>query len=227
MPGILYIVASPIGNLEDITQRAVNILKKVNFILCEDTRVTKKLLEYYSIGKPLISYHHHSKIEKINYIISLLKEGKNLALLSDAGTPGISDPGNKLIEKIVEVFGKDIKIIPIPGPSAICAIASVAGMKMEKFLFLGFLPKKKKRKSLFAKIAFSNLPIIFFESSHRILKSLEELKKINNNLKVVVGKELTKYFEKIYRGKINQVLEELKKDKVKGEFVIIIKNDKR
>jgi 16S rRNA (cytidine1402-2'-O)-methyltransferase len=222
----LYIVATPIGNLKDITLRAIEILKEVDFVLAEDTRKTKILLDHYQIEKPLISYHQHSKLEKIDQIINLLKEGKNLALVSEAGTPGISDPGNKLIEKVIESLGNKVKIIPIPGPSALTCAASISGFPMDKFLFLGFLPSKRKRKKFFEKIIKSRYPVILYESPYRILKTLKELHeakiKLNTELNIVVCRELTKKFETIYRGKIKEVVEKIKNDKIKGEFVIII-----
>jgi 16S rRNA (cytidine1402-2'-O)-methyltransferase len=222
----LYIVATPIGNLKDITLRAIEILKEVDFVLAEDTRKTKILLDHYQIEKPLISYHQHSKLEKIDQIIDLLKEGKNLALVSEAGTPGISDPGNKLIEKVIESLGNKVKIIPIPGPSALTCAASISGFPMDKFLFLGFLPSKRKRKKFFEEIVKSKYPVILYESPYRILKTLKELHeakiKLNKQLNIVVCRELTKKFETIYRGKIEEVAEKIKNDKIKGEFVIII-----
>jgi len=219
----LYIVATPIGNLEDISLRALRILKEVDLILCEDTRVTKKLLDRYQIKKPLLSYHQHSKLQKVDYIISLLKEGKNLALVSDSGTPGVSDPGNKLVEEVINRIGKKVKIIPIPGPSALTCAASVSGFPMEKFLFLGFLPKKKKRKKVLKEIVDSKYPIIFYESPYRIIKTLKELEEMNKELEVVVCRELTKKFEITYRGKIGGVIKEIEKDKTKGEFVVIVR----
>jgi 16S rRNA (cytidine1402-2'-O)-methyltransferase len=223
----LYIVATPIGNLEDISLRALRILKEVDLILCEDTRVTKKLLDHYQIKKPLLSYHQHSKLQKIDYIISLLKEGKNLALVSDSGTPGVSDPGNKLVEEVINRLREDVKIIPIPGPSALTCAASVSGFPMDKFLFLGFLPKKKKRKEILKEIVKSKYPVIFYESPYRILKTLKELKGIMSNEQraaknIVVARELTKKFETIYRGKIDEVIEKIEKSPLKGEFVVIV-----
>ena len=201
----LYIVATPIGNLEDISLRALRVLREVDLILCEDTRVTKKLLDRYQIKKPLLSYHQHSKLQKLDYIISLLKEGKNLALVSDSGTPGVSDPGNKLVEKVVEVLSDQVKIVPIPGPSALTCAASVSGFSMDKFLFFGFLPKKKKRKEILREIVQSKYPVIFYESPYRILKTLNELKETMSSdqramKNIVVVRELTKKFETIYRG---------------------------
>jgi 16S rRNA (cytidine1402-2'-O)-methyltransferase len=223
----LYIVATPIGNLEDISLRALRILKEVDLILCEDTRVTKKLLDRYQIKKPLLSYHQHSKLQKVDYIISLLKEGKNLALVSDSGTPGVSDPGNKLVNEVVKWLSDRVKIIPIPGPSALTCAASVSGFPMDKFLFLGFLPKKKKRKEILKEIIDSKYPIIFYESPYRILKTLKELRDAMNSEQratnnILVARELTKKFETIYRGKIDEVIEKIGKSPVKGEFVVIV-----
>jgi len=229
----LYIVATPIGNLKDVTLRALEILREVDFILAEDTRVTKKLLERYKIEKPLISYHHHSKLNKLKKILDVLREGKNLALVSDAGTPGISDPGNKLIADILDSNLADkVEIIPIPGPSAITTLASVAGIFMDRFQFLGFPPHKKGRNKYFRKILDSDIPVIFFESPHRIVKTLEQLKELVDSYpptayRLVLGRELTKQFETIYRGTVIDVLTQLKKDVIKGEFTIILYKTKQ
>jgi 16S rRNA (cytidine1402-2'-O)-methyltransferase len=219
---VLYIVATPIGNLEDITQRALRILREVDLILCEDTRVTKVLLENYKITTSVISYHQHSQLNKINYILDLLKKGKKMALVTDSGTPGISDPGNKLIMEIVNNLKEEVKIIPIPGPSALITASSISGFPMDKFLFMGFPPAKNKRNKFFEKIINSEYSVIFYESSYRIIKSLDELKNLNNNLKIVVCRELTKKFETIYRGNIKEIIEKIKNDKIKGEFVVVI-----
>ena len=222
---ILYIIATPIGNLEDITERALRILSEADLILCEDTRVTKKLLDHYQIKTLTLSYHQHSKIQKINYIIDLLKEGKKLALVSDAGTPGISDPGNKLIEEVIDT-GLALDIVPLPGPSAATTAASISGFSMDRFLFLGFPPTKKKRKKFFEEIISSEYPVIFYESPYRIMKTLKELQleTENHNLKpkIVVCRELTKKFETIYRGQVKQVIEQIKKGAIKGEFVVLV-----
>ena len=225
----LYIISTPIGNLKDITIRALEVLKGVDLILCEDTRVTKKLLDHYQIKTPTLSYHQHSKLQKIEQIIDFLKGGRNLALVSDAGTPGISDPGNNLIHKILELLGGDpptIQIVPIPGPSALTAAASISGFPMDKFLFLGFPPAKKRRKKFFAEIINSKYPVIFYESPHRIIKTLSELQSLVISYKslvnVVVCRELTKKFETIYRGKIDEAIEKIKKDEIKGEFAIVV-----
>jgi 16S rRNA (cytidine1402-2'-O)-methyltransferase len=219
----LYVIATPIGNLEDVTLRSLRILKEVDLILCEDTRVTKRLLEHYQISKPTLSYHQHSRLQKINYILDQLKQGKDLALVSEAGTPGISDPGNKLIEQIIEKLGNQVKIIPIPGPCAAITALSISGLPADKFIFLGFPPTKKRRKKFFEEIINSKHTVVFYESPHRIIKTLEELKYILNS-NIVVCRELTKKFETIYRGNIEKVIEQIKKDKIKGEFAVVIGN---
>ena len=224
----LYIIGTPIGNLKDISPRALEVLKEVDLILCEDTRVTKKLLDHYEIKTPTLSYHQHSKLQKVDYIINLLKEGKNLALVSDAGTPGISDPGNKLINLIATRTGLVVEIVPVPGPSAVTAAASISGFPMDKFIFMGFPPTKRKRKKFFEEVVNSKYPIIFYESPHRILKTLNELKNSIichdriNEYRIVVCRELTKKFETIYREKIDEVITEIEKDKIKGEFVVAV-----
>jgi len=222
----LYIVATPIGNLEDLSFRALRILSEVDLILCEDTRVTKKLLDHYQIKTPTLSYHQHSKLKKVDYILELLRKGKNLALVSDAGTPGISDPGNKLISEIMRQLGIQVKIIPVPGPSAVIVAASISGFPIDKFIFLGFPPTKKKRKKFFEEIVNSKYPVIFYESPYRIIKSLKELEleaeTYNLKPKIVVCRELTKKFETIYQGTIEKVIKEIEKDKIKGEFVVVV-----
>lgn len=231
MIGFLYIVATPIGNLHDITLRAIDILKSVDLILCEDTRVAKKLLDHFEVATPTISYHQHSQIKKFEQIIQLLKDGKNLALVSDAGTPGISDPGNKLIKDLAGQLGSQLKIVPIPGPSALVAAASISGFPMDRFLFLGFPPHKNKRKKFFEEVVNSKYSVIFYESPYRIIKTLNNLQStyiLNHGseyTEVVVCREMTKKFETIYRGQIGNVIKELesKKQEIRGEFVVIVK----
>ena len=223
----LYIVGTPIGNLEDITLRALRILKEVDLILCEDTRVTKKLLERFNVKKPTISYHQHSKLQKVEQILDLLKDGKNIALVSDAGTPGISDPGNQLVKEIVEYL-PEVSIVPIPGVSAVTALASVSGLPMDKFVFLGFPPVKKGRNKFFEQIAQSDYPVVFYESPYRVIKSLSELQSILDmkykiqDTQVVVGRELTKKFETIYRGSISEVIDQIGERETRGEFVLVV-----
>jgi len=221
----LYIVATPIGNLEDVTKRALRILSEVDLILCEDTRVTSRLLGHYQIKTPTLSYHQHSKLQKTDYIIGLLKEGRKLALVSDAGTPGISDPGNKLIEEITS-SGVALDIVPLPGPSALTAAASIAGLNMDRFLFLGFPPAKKKRQRFFEEMVSSKYQVIFFESPYRIVKTLKDLQaeaeSRNLDPKVAVCRELTKKFETVYRGKVKDVIEKIEQGVIKGEFVVVV-----
>ncbi len=219
----LYVVATPIGNLEDITQRALRVLGEVDVILCEDTRHTLEMLNHFKIKKTLVSYHQHSQVQKVDNIISLLKAGKNLALVSDAGTPGLSDPGGVLIEAVLNELGKDIEIIPVPGPTALTAIISVAGMPTDRFLFLGFLPHKKGRQTLFQEIKDSERTVIFYESTHRIIKTLTSLAEIlEPERRLVVGRELTKKFETIYRGSAQDVLKQLETGETRGEFVVVV-----
>jgi len=225
--GKLYIVATPIGNLGDITLRALEILKSVDFILCEDTRVTGKLLAHFEIKTPTISYHQHSEVKKVNSIISLLVEGKNLALVTDAGTPGISDPGNELISRItyhnnstIEQYN-NITILPIPGASAATVALSISGFDTSKYVFLGFPPHKNKRQKFFKEVAEAEHTVVFYESNHRIKKCLDELNQVlGRDALLCVCRELTKKFESIYRGTIEDIL--LMKIPEKGEFVLII-----
>jgi len=237
---MLYIVGTPIGNLEDISLRALRILGEVDFVLCEDTRVTKKLLDHYKINTPTISCHQHSDNNKINHILELLEKGKDLALVSDAGTPGISDPGGKLVQAVIDKFGDDIKIESVPGPSATTAALSISGIPTDKFIFMGFPPHKKGRQTFLKKIINSEFPVVVYESKHRIIKFLEELQKIVADMaseaqgqkpktkkeltSVIVCRELSKMHETIYRGEIDKILEKIKNDKndQRGEFVVII-----
>ncbi|MFA4818068.1 MAG: 16S rRNA (cytidine(1402)-2'-O)-methyltransferase [Parcubacteria group bacterium] len=219
--GILYIVATPIGNLDDITLRALETLKKVDLVACEDTRVTKKLLDHYAIKKPATSYFQHSKAPKISQIMEALKSGQNVALVTDAGTPGVSDPGNKLVE---EVIANNICVISIPGASALTALASVAGIDMQKFVFLGFPPHKKGRETFFKEVIAEKYPVIYYESPHRVIKNLELLKSLGGEKNIILGRELTKMFEEIVRGNVDEVLKYFQENpgKVKGEFTIIV-----
>ena len=218
-----FVIGTPIGNMEDITLRAVRILSEVDLILCEDTRVTKNLLNKYSISKPTMSYHSQSKLSKIDYIISLLKEGKNLALVSDAGTPTISDPGSLLVSHILKE-APEVKIITIPGPSALVSALSISGFPSSDFLFLGFLTHKKGRETLFKEIANSERTVVFYESPHRIMKTLDSLKKHLPERKIMIARELTKIYEETAFGIPEEVEKYFvdNKDKVRGEFVVVI-----
>lgn len=226
----LYIVGTPIGNLEDITLRALKTLSTVDVILCEDTRVTKKLLDRHSIATATLSYHSHSTLSRVSEIMGMLREGKNLALVSDAGTPGISDPGSELLRRIYEecreeIKKGEIKIESVPGPSALALAISLAGMPGSEFTFLGFLPHKKGRETLFNEIRAADRTMMFYESPHRILKSLESLKNVLDSERlVVVCRELTKVFEEVVRGSALQVFEHFlqNEEKVRGEFVVLV-----
>lgn len=218
--GKLFIVATPIGNLEDITLRALRILKEVELIACEDTRVTRKLLNHYSITTRAIVYHQHSTGDKVQQIIDEILLGKNVAVVTDAGTPGVSDPGNILVEAAIR---SDIIVLPIAGASALASVVSVAGIDMQQFTFLGFPPHKKGRETYFKKVAASEIPVIYYESPHRVLKNLEMLLTFAPDKKIILGRELTKMFEQVVRGNILEVLEYFAQNpgKVKGEFVIV------
>ncbi|MBI2648008.1 MAG: 16S rRNA (cytidine(1402)-2'-O)-methyltransferase [Candidatus Wildermuthbacteria bacterium] len=218
----LYVIATPIGNLEDITLRALRLLKEADAILCEDTRVTSRLLARHGIRTPLIGYHSHSTKERVAEITSLLCQGKTLALVTDAGTPGISDPGNELVSDLCARL-PGLTVSPVPGASALVAAASVAGMPMGEFLFLGFPPHKKGRKTFFERVAQSLCPVILYESPFRVAKTLGELGAVAGaDRRVVVCRELTKRFETITRGRIGGVGEEVAKKPAKGEFVIVL-----
>ncbi len=237
-----YVVATPIGNMGDITLRAIETLKNVDLILCEDTRETKKILDKYGINKPTMSYHAQSKLAKTDKIFALLEEGKDLALVSDAGTPGISDPGAMLVSKIKERFtspdlsatlslprrgaGEEVSVIPIPGATALITALSASGLPTHEFTFLGFLPHKKGRETLFKEISLSERTMVFYESPHRILKTLESLIKFCPNKKVCIARELTKIYEEFKLGSPAEVLEYLEKNKEKqrGEFTVLVSN---
>lgn len=221
--GILYIVATPIGNLEDITLRAIRILKEVDLIAAEDTRHTLKLLNHLDISKPMISYHRHNEEVRVEVLIKELKEGKSIAVVSDAGTPGICDPGETIIKKCIE---ENIKIVPIPGACAMINALIVSGIDTGEFTFLGFLPlNKKNRKNKIEEIKNSNKTIILYEAPHKIKNTLNDLKDILENRKIVIAREITKIHEEYIRGTVENILKIV--DKLKGEMIIIIeKNEK-
>ena len=221
----LYIVATPIGNLEDITYRAIRVLSEVDLILCEDTRITKRLLEKYDINTRLESYHAHTSEGKHQYILDVVLGEKDVALVSDAGTPTISDPGVKIIDLVRKHPELEVEIIAIPGASAVTSALSVSGIPSSEFLFLGFLPHKKGREKLFTEISETKRTVAFYESTHRIIKTLSKLAEIlGDEREVAVARELTKIHEQTVRGTAREVLEyfENNLDKVKGEFVVIV-----
>ncbi len=225
--GIFYIVATPIGNLEDVTFRAIRILKEADVILCEDTRVTQRLLKHYGVvNKQLTTYNAQKSGVAFGKIKNWVEEGKNLALVSDAGTPGISDPGSELVAKLHEEFSEEeLQVVTIPGASALTSTISAAGIPAAEFIFLGFLPHKKGRETLFKEIAKGERTFVFYESPHRIMKTLEKLAQIlPPERQMALGRELTKIHEEFVKGDAEEVLSYFKNnpDRVRGEFVVIV-----
>lgn len=220
--GKLYIVATPIGNIKDISFRAVEVLENVDFIICEDTRVTNVLLRNYNVKKPLLVYNDHSDQVMRNKILSLLDEGKNLALVSDAGTPLISDPGYKLIQALHK---NNIIVNAIPGPCSVVAALSIAGVATDRFMFMGFLPSKVNAKSsVFAEVQAIKTTLVFFEASNRLLETLEVIEDYFANRKVAIVREITKIYEEVVKGSAVQVAQYFNNhpDKLRGEIVLII-----
>ncbi len=219
MTGKLYVVSTPIGNLSDITLRALETLKSVDMIACEDTRHTLQLLNHFEVKKPLTSYHQHSRDSKVDQIIDSILEGKNVAIVTDAGTPGVSDPGETLIRAAIMT---GVEVEPIPGVSAAITALSISGLSTDEFVFIGFLPHKKGRQTKLKEIALEKRTIILYESPFRIQKLLSELLEFVGDREVSVSRELTKKFEQTYRGKISEVAPQVKD---KGEFVVILSAD--
>ena len=218
--GVLYIVSTPIGNLEDITLRALRTLKEVNLIAAEDTRHTRRLLAHYEIHTPTTSYFEGNQIQKGEKLVARLKAGESIALVSDAGTPTISDPGYRLLIQCIEA---DIPIIPIPGPSACIAAASVAGLPLHNFTFEGFLsPRSGRRKRQLTELREERRTLIFYESPHRIIVFLKDVLEVFGDRQVSVARELTKKFEEVFRGKVTEAIEKFQETAPRGEFTIII-----
>jgi 16S rRNA (cytidine1402-2'-O)-methyltransferase len=218
--GALYIVSTPIGNMEDITLRALRILKEVDLIAAEDTRHTGLLLRHFGIRKPLTSYFEGNELRKKEFILSRLKQGDRIALVSDAGTPGISDPGFRLIQTVIK---NQIPIVPIPGPSAVIAALSVSGLPTDAFLFKGFLPhKSKKRRDLLKQLEEVKETLIFYESPHRISQTLKDILDVLGDREIVLTRELTKIYEEILRGKVSEVQNQIGERKLKGEITLIV-----
>lgn len=220
MEGKLYICPTPIGNLEDITIRTLNVLKEVDLIAAEDTRTSLKLLNHYGIKKALTSYHKFNIKEKSQELINKIKEGKNIALISDAGMPGISDPGEELIRLAIE---EDIEVIALPGPTASITALVVSGLKSEKFVFEGFLSSKKsERRKELESLKEEERTLIFYESPHRLLKTLDDILNIFGNRNIVIARELTKFYEEIFRASVEEAIESFSKRSIKGEIVIVL-----
>lgn len=218
MPGSLYVVSTPIGNLEDITLRALKVLKAVRLIACEDTRRTRKLLSFYKIGTPCTSYFEGNKFKKGEYLVSRLKGGDCVALVTDAGTPGISDPGHHLVEQAV---ANGIAVSPVPGPSAITAALAVSGIREHRFYFRGFLPTKGRKRAL-ALLKGVEGTLIFYESPRRLVSSLGDILQVLGNRRVVIAREMTKLFEEVVRGRVAEVVEKLGDLPVKGEVTLLV-----
>jgi len=222
--GRLYIVSTPIGNLEDITLRALDTLKKVDYIACEDTEHSLKLLNYYEIKKPLISYWSEREKVRAEEIIQKIKAGHNVALITDAGTPGISDPGAVVISRAIE---EDIEIIPVPGPTALITALSISGLNTEEFTFIGFLPvKQSQRRKKLLELSSERRTLVFYEAPHRILQTLDDMIEILGDRKVCIARELTKMFEEVLRGTLSSILEKIEESKIAGEYVIVIEGSK-
>lgn len=218
--GTLYIVSTPIGNLEDITLRALRTLKEVDVIACEDTRHSGKLLTHYGISKPLISYWGEKEKTKADEVLSILGSGRSVALISDAGTPGISDPGTVLITRAID---SGMSVVPIPGPSALITALSLSGFSTAEFVFVGFLPPKLTyRLKKLRDLSLESRTLIIYEAPHRIVESVTEMSGIFAGRRAVLVKELTKLFEDIYRGTLAEILEQLEASKIAGEYVLVI-----
>jgi len=217
--GTLYIISTPIGNLEDISVRAINILSGVDLIAAEDTRTTKILLDHYNIHKPLISYFSYNEMRRIPELITKLKSGVSIGLVSDAGTPGISDPAYRIIRTALD---EELPLVMIPGPTAFLPALITSGLSSERFLFMGFLPSKKGRRTMFEELRKEDRTIILYESPHRLLRTLSDLKEFLGDRNISISRELTKKFEETIRGKISELIAHFSKNSPRGEFVLII-----
>ncbi|TET77658.1 MAG: 16S rRNA (cytidine(1402)-2'-O)-methyltransferase [Candidatus Cloacimonadota bacterium] len=223
--GKLFLVSTPIGNMDDITKRAIEVLKNSDLIACEDTRRTLKLLKKYDINRPLESYFDHNKEKKTPYLLGLLDKGKSVALVSDSGTPCISDPGFYLVKKVIE---KGYKLFTVPGPSSILSALILSGLPTDRFVFEGFLPKKRgKRKARITELKEEERTIIIFESPFRILSLLKELKEILGERNISVSRELTKVYEETTRGNLSDLINQIEGKKPKGEFIIVLEGKKK
>ena len=221
--GVIYIVATPIGNLGDISLRAIETLKKVDLIACEDTRHTLKLLNKYEIKNKLIPYHDHNKIKKTPILIEKLKEGQTLALVSDAGTPSISDPGFYLIREAIK---HNIELSPIPGPTSLISAVVASGLEIDRFVFEGYLPRKKGRTKRLKELAEYRVTIVLFEGPHRVIKTLNDLRVYLGDRKAAIGREMTKMNEQFLRGSLSELIEHYDSRKPRGEYVIVVERDK-
>jgi 16S rRNA (cytidine1402-2'-O)-methyltransferase len=221
MVGILYVVATPIGNLEDVTLRALKVLKEVDLIAAEDTRHTQKLLSHYDIRTPLTSYHEHNERTKARPLVERLLQGQNIALVTDAGVPAISDPGYRII---VEAINAGIKVTPIPGPSALTTVLSVSGLPTDRFVFEGFLPAKKKpRRDRLEALRGETRTLVCFEAPHRLLESLRDIHELLGDREVVVAREVSKVYEEFLRGVASELIDKLAGREIRGEVTLVVK----
>jgi 16S rRNA (cytidine1402-2'-O)-methyltransferase len=220
-PGVLYVVSTPIGNLEDITRRAIRVLQEVDLIAAETVAHTRKLCTYYHIASPLTSYNSHNQHYKGRVLLEKMKSGLDIALVSDAGTPGLSDPGSRLVREAIEAH---IPLVPVPGVSASLTALVVSGLPTHGFVFVGFLSRKKaRRRTELAALKDEQRTMIFFEAPHRLVKMLTDLSEILGNRDIVIAKEMTKMFEQLMRGPVREVLSSLKGKQVKGEYTVIVR----
>jgi 16S rRNA (cytidine1402-2'-O)-methyltransferase len=220
MPGTLYIVATPIGNLEDITLRALKVLSEVDVIACEDTRHTRKLLSHYEISKPLVSYHEHNERERAAELVARLESGSSVALVSDAGMPLISDPGYHLVREAIE---HQIRIVPIPGASALVTALAASGLHTNEFLFAGFLPPRKSaRRARLSDLATSRGTLVFYETPHRIVEALQDALEVLGDRPAAIARELTKIHEEIIRGRLAGIAAQVSESTPRGEYVLVI-----
>jgi 16S rRNA (cytidine1402-2'-O)-methyltransferase len=218
--GVLYVVATPIGNLEDITLRAVRILKEVELIAAEDTRHTQILLNHYDIHTALTSYHEHNERTKAQELVERLLRGENVALLCDAGTPAISDPGYRLV---IEATRAGIRVVPLPGASAVAAVLSASGLPTDRFVFEGFLPaKKQERKAKLQALRNESRTLVFYEAPHRLMESLQDLKQVLGDREIVVAREISKVHEEFLRGTLSKIIAQLAEQTVKGEITLVV-----
>ena len=228
----LYVVATPIGNLEDVTARAVRVLKEAKLILAEDNRVTRKLLEQHGIATPTTSYHEYTSPGKLKALVERIMSGEDMALVTDAGTPGVSDPGARFVAELIRASkqGSDpasgqtpVRVIPVPGPSAVTALLSVSGLPADRYVFFGFPPRKKGRAGFWKEVASTTMTAVFFESPHRVEKAVAELSPLcEPSRRIVIGRELTKMFESVRYGTIGDAARLLASEPIKGEYVIAL-----
>jgi 16S rRNA (cytidine1402-2'-O)-methyltransferase len=219
VPGALYIVATPIGHLQDISHRALEVLRGVSLIAAEDTRTTRVLLDHYGIATPSVSYHSHNEVRRVPQLIERLKEGGSVAVVSDAGTPGISDPASVVVRAALEA---GYPVVPIPGPTAFVSALVVSGLRTDRFVFEGFLPVKKGRRTRLSRLATEERTIVLYESPHRISRTVRELLEHCGDRRVVLARELTKKFEEVFRGRLSEAAAHLERKAPRGEFVVIL-----